>query len=168
MKKILMIIPLVILLCFTFGCPYFSEDVAEEPKVDIEVEKANVKLVMEQYVKAWKTLDMDLYSSIFSHAEDLVLFNEMDKERTVGWEALKEGVLKSFEQCKDVEVTFRDVVIDVHASGGVAWLSCLEDWNYVFQGEPGTDVGVWTTWVLEKQDSIWVIVHAHWSSPKEG
>jgi hypothetical protein len=166
MKKLLMIIPLVFLLCFTFSCQQKGEEVAEEPAVDVEAEKANVKLVMEQYVKAWKTLDMDLYSSIFSHAEDLVIFN-VDKERTVGWEALKEGVLKSFEQYKDVEATFRDVVIDVHVSGGVAWLSCLEDWNYVFQGEPGTSVGVWTTWVLEKQDSIWVIVHAHWSSPKE-
>ena len=166
MKKLLLILPLVFLVFFTFSCQKI-EEVAEEPAVDIEAEKANVKLVMEQYVKAWKTLDMDLYSSIFSHAEDLVLFNEMDKKRTVGWEALKEGVLKSFEQYKDVEVTFRDVVINVHASGGVAWLSCLEDWNYVFQGEPGADVGVWTTWVLEKQNSILVIVHAHWSSPKE-
>ena len=35
MKKLLTVIPLVILFCFTFGCQK-GEEVAEEPVVDIE------------------------------------------------------------------------------------------------------------------------------------
>ena len=38
MKKLLMILPLVILLCFTFGCQK-GEKVAEEPVVDVEADK---------------------------------------------------------------------------------------------------------------------------------
>ncbi len=37
MKKLLMIIPLVFLLCITFGCKQ-GEEVAEEPAVDVEAE----------------------------------------------------------------------------------------------------------------------------------
>ena len=36
MKKLLMILPLVFLLCFTFSCQKQAEEVAEEPAVDIE------------------------------------------------------------------------------------------------------------------------------------
>ena len=37
MKKLLMILPLVFLLCFTFNCKQ-AEEVAEEPVVDVEAE----------------------------------------------------------------------------------------------------------------------------------
>jgi hypothetical protein len=37
MKKLLMILPLVLVLCFTFSCQK-AEEVAEEPAVDVEAE----------------------------------------------------------------------------------------------------------------------------------
>ena len=39
MKKLFMVLPLVFLLCFTFSCQK-AEEVAEEPVVDVEAEKA--------------------------------------------------------------------------------------------------------------------------------
>ncbi len=38
MKKLLMIISLVILLCFTFSCQHEGEETAEEPTVDVEAD----------------------------------------------------------------------------------------------------------------------------------
>ena len=48
MKKLLMIIPLVFLLCLTFSCQKQAEEVAEEPVVDVEAEKANIQSVFDQ------------------------------------------------------------------------------------------------------------------------
>jgi ketosteroid isomerase-like protein len=42
MKKLLMILPMVFLLCFTFSCQK-AEEVAEEPMVDVEAEKKIVE-----------------------------------------------------------------------------------------------------------------------------
>jgi ketosteroid isomerase-like protein len=42
MKKLLIILPLVLLLCFTFSCQK-AEEMAEEPVVDVEAEKKIVE-----------------------------------------------------------------------------------------------------------------------------
>jgi ketosteroid isomerase-like protein len=47
MKKLLLILPLVFLLCFTFSCQK-AEEVAEEPVVDVEAEK----LIVEKELRA--------------------------------------------------------------------------------------------------------------------
>jgi ketosteroid isomerase-like protein len=54
MKKLLLILPMVFLLCLTFGCQK-AEEVAEEPVVDVEAEKLIVEkelLAMEIAQKA--------------------------------------------------------------------------------------------------------------------
>jgi len=47
MKKLLMILPLVMVLCLTFSCQK-AEEVAEEPEVDVEAEK----LIVEKELRA--------------------------------------------------------------------------------------------------------------------
>ena len=165
MKKLLFILPLVILLCFTFSCEKEDDDVAEEPVVDIESEKANVQAVLDQYTKAWETLDFEMFSKAFSHDDDLVIFSATPNKRYIGWEEFKDDVQKSFMEIENVEITFRDITIKVHASGNIAWLSCLEDWEFIYQGEPVSDEGARVTWILEKHNGQWVITHAHWSMP---
>ncbi|NIM59869.1 MAG: hypothetical protein GTO16_13160, partial [Candidatus Aminicenantes bacterium] len=51
MKKLLSVIPLVILLCFTFGCQQ-GEEVAEEPVVDVEADIAALKKIEEEWTAA--------------------------------------------------------------------------------------------------------------------
>lgn len=66
MKKLLMVIPLVILLCFTFAC----QDKAamaelEAMKAQAEVEEQNIALIMRQY-EAWNSGDVEAIKEIFS------------------------------------------------------------------------------------------------------
>ncbi|MEE9510274.1 MAG: serine hydrolase domain-containing protein [Candidatus Bathyarchaeia archaeon] len=49
MKKLLMVIPLVILLCFAFSCKK-GEEVAEDPAVDVEKQRANFEQ-LEGYIQ---------------------------------------------------------------------------------------------------------------------
>ena len=64
MKKLLMVIPLVILLCFTFGCQQ-GEEVAEEPVVDIEAEKEAVAESLQKLVDAAVSEDMEKLKSLW-------------------------------------------------------------------------------------------------------
>ena len=160
MKKFLTIIPLVILLCFTFSCQQ-GEEVAEEPAVDVEAEKANIQSVFDQYVKAWKTLNIDLFAEIFSHDADMVIFDA--ETRYDGWEAWQERLQNSIELIEDVNVTFREYSIKVHPSGTIAWLSAFEDATWTLEGQPDEVTGMRITWVLEKIEGKWIIVEGHWS-----
>jgi uncharacterized protein (TIGR02246 family) len=160
MKKFLTIFPLVILLCFTFSCQQGGE-VAEEPVVDVEAEKANIQSVFDQYVKAWKTLNIDLFAEIFSHDADMVIFDA--ETRYDGWEAWQERLQNSIELIEDVNVTFREYSIKVHPSGTIAWLSAFEDATWTLEGQPDEVTGMRITWVLEKIEGKWIIVEGHWS-----
>ena len=161
MKKLLLILPLVFLLCFTFSCQQYLEEVAEEPVVDVEAEKANIRTVLDQYAEAWKSSNIDHFSKIFSHDEDMVIFD--GQNRYVGWEAWKERLQNSIDLINDVNVTFRDYSIKVHRSGTIAWLSSLEDATWISQDQPNEVKGMRVTWVLEKIEGNWVIVQGHWS-----
>lgn len=164
MKKSRMIIPLVILLCFTFSCQQ-GEEVAEEPTVDVEAEKANIRTVLDQYAEAWKSSNIDHFSKIFSHDVDMVIFDS--QKRYVSWEVWKERLQNSFDLINDVNVTFRDYSIKVHRSGTIAWLSSLEDATWISQDQPDEVKGMRVTWVLEKIEGKWLIVQGHWSVSEE-
>ena len=133
-------------------------------KVDIEAEKARVQSVLEQWVQADETEDMEMVSKIFAHDTDMVTFGTNAAERWVGWEALKEAYQKLLESIEDIDISARDQVIKVHDSGKVAWFSLIEDLNFVAQGE-SVNMEMRVTGVLEKRDGNWVIVQAHFSVP---
>jgi len=64
MKKLLMVIPLVFLLCFTFGCQD-KEAMAEleEFRAQAEVEEQNKALVKRMY-EAWEKGDFEAYKEV--------------------------------------------------------------------------------------------------------
>jgi uncharacterized protein (TIGR02246 family) len=168
MKKLLLILPLVFLLCFTFSCQK-AEEVVEEPAVDVEAEKANIQSIFDQYAKAWKTKNIDLFAEIFSHDADMVIFDT--ETRYDGGEAWKERLQNSFDLIDDINITFRDYSIKVHPSGTIAWLSAFEDATWTTsEGQADKVEGMRITWVLEKTEGKWIIVEGHWSfsQPEEG
>ncbi len=130
-------------------------------KVNIEAEKESIRLIFDQYANAWKSLDIDKFSKIFSHDEDLVIFDTQN--RFDGWKAWKQRLINSIDLISDVKVTFRDYSIIVHPSGNIAWLSTLEDAAYISQDQIAELKVMRVTWVLEKREGIWVIVFGHWS-----
>ena len=166
MKKLLMI-SMVFMLCFAFGCQEEGEDMEEVAAVDIAAEKTNVQAVLDNYAKAWETLDFELFSSVFSHDSGLVIFSAVPSENLIGWEAFQEEIQKTFAENEAVEVTFRDVVIKVYGTGDLAWVTSLEDWKLMNQDQIVSDEGARMTWILEKQDGQWKVIHAHWSLPQE-
>ena len=82
MKKLLMILPLVFLLCMTFSCQK-GEEVAEEPVVDIAAEEAAIREVFETTSKAGLAKDVELFMSCM--AEDVVAISTGGKDDLREW-----------------------------------------------------------------------------------
>ena len=167
MKKLLTIIPLVILLCFTFSCQQ-GEEVAEEPVVDIEAEKAAVKACIDDFVTSWQTEDLELFSKIIAHDDDMVMFGTDAAEHFVGWEPMVESMQKQFDASENIQIETRELSIKVHKSGEVAWASFLMDLKVESMGEPFSLEGMRFTAVIEKRNGNWVFVQGHVSIPVAG
>ena len=148
---------LVILLVLFFSC-------AEN--VDIEAEKTAVKSILNQYLRAWASDDVDLFSEIISHDNDMVNYWTMASDRFVGWEELK----KKFQEpawFSDSKFEVDHQVIKVHSSGKVAWFSEVINWDYFSQEQQRRIEGLRFTGILEKQNEKWVFVQTHFSIPSE-
>ena len=71
MKKFLTIIPLVILLCFTFSCQQQGEEVAEEPVVDVEADVKALKTLVDEFDALYNAGDPEGLVALI-YAEDAV------------------------------------------------------------------------------------------------
>lgn len=64
MKRLLIVIPLVCLLCFALSCQQ-GEEVAEEPVVDVEADIEAINEIWSQYVLGANTGDFELWISLW-------------------------------------------------------------------------------------------------------
>ncbi len=105
MKKSLMIIPLVILLCFTFSCQAYEE----KPAVDIEADVEAIKEMLNQYAVAGNTGDFDLWISLW--ADDGIRMAP-DAPAVIGKEQIREAMKPAFDQMTlDITITIEDAKV---------------------------------------------------------
>ena len=116
MKKSLMIIPLVILLCFTFGCEY-GEKPVEEAVADVEADIKAIKGMVDEWVALYNAGDFERLVS-FYYAEDAVTMpvNEPIRE---GREAILSGFKKDNEKYDSPQLD-SSIAEDVRVSGDLA------------------------------------------------
>ena len=116
MKKLLMVIPLVLLLCFTFGCQK-AEEATEEPVVDVEAEEEAIRTLTTEWFAAELRRDMEACLSNF--APDAVLHVE-GAPTIVGISGIRAGYEEFFK------IPFTDWVMEprtvfVSESGDLAY-----------------------------------------------
>ena len=117
MKKIFVVIPLVFLFCFAFGCQQ-GEEVAEEPVVEVEVDVATLKNMLDEWVVLYNAGDFEKLVT-FYYAEDIV--DMTDNQPIIkGREAIlaqyKKGREESDQKCDS------SVAEDVRVSGDLAFV----------------------------------------------
>ena len=139
-----------------------------QKQIDIEAEKAQIKIVIDKLDQSIKNGDIDLYTECMAHDSDMVTFGTDVAERFVGWDALKESIQKQFLSFKDVNISVSNQIIKVHNSGNVAWYSEIIDWDLVVQDQLVNIKGLRLTGVLEKRNDKWIIVQFHASVPVSG
>ncbi|MCK5147891.1 nuclear transport factor 2 family protein [bacterium] len=136
-------------------------------QVDIEVEKQNVKTVLDQFIQASENENMELLSQIFAHDPDIISFGTEANERIVGWDKLRELMQNQFEATENSKLTVMNQVIKVHNSGKVAWFSEIIDWSLLSQDQEIILEGLRATGILEKREGRWVMVQLHYSVPAD-
>ncbi len=130
---------------------------------DLMVEKTKISSACDEYSRAWATEDIEIFSSLFAHTDDLVIFDGSSTFN--GWDAWKNRLVTSFPSAQDVKITFRDQKIQINTQGDAALLTATEDVSYVENGKPFSFKGMRVTWILVKMDGKWTIIHGHWSVP---
>ena len=148
MKKLLMIIPLVILLCFTFGCQQ-GEEVAEEPAVDVEP----LKNMLDEWVVLYTAGDFEKLVSFF-YAENVVVMPD-NQPILEGSEALLAEYKKEREKY-DSHVD-SSVVEDVRVSGDMAMVRGNDTGTYTTKdgGEPTKYDSKWVCIFERQSDGTW-------------
>lgn len=111
MKKFLMILPLVFLLCFAFSCKQ-SEQPTEEPAVDAEADVAAIRALLDEWYAAYNSGDADKLVSLYS---DDALIMGYGEPTQVGKEAILASFKEGFEKY-DLHVD-NGIIEDVRVSG---------------------------------------------------
>ncbi len=159
MKKLLFIIPLVILLCFTFGCQQ-AEEVAEEPVVDIEADVEAIKALFAHNSTVITSGDLDGWIAQFT--ED-VIFMPPNSGILKGKEAGREFARPWYEQL-NMEFDISVDEIEVHDNWAFARWSYKGLYTPKTGGETIQENGK-EIWILKRQfDGSWKCSHIIWNS----
>ncbi len=81
MKKLFKILPLVLVLCFAYGCEKEDEDVAEKPAVDLAAETEAVRAANIAWAKTGEAKDVAGMTSFFTE-DALILWTYDFGDRT--------------------------------------------------------------------------------------
>ena len=99
MKKLFTVIPLVLLLCFTFSCQK-AEEVAEGGLTEEEV-----NAIMADVLKVWNNADMEACDRVFS--ADYVEHDPMRGD-TIGLDAFKEVLNSYYENYSSMDLSIHE------------------------------------------------------------
>jgi len=159
MKNPILVVSLVLLLCFAFGCQRQREEVAEKPMVDLAAEKNAISKLTLDWFAAELRRDMD--ASLSYLAPDAV-FQAEGAPAIVGTTALRAAYEEIFK------IPFTDWVIEprtvvVSGSGDLAY--DIGSFKMVFEGPEGRkEEPQKSTIVWQKLEGQWKVVVCCFSS----
>ena len=133
-------------------------------RVNVEAEKASIKSVLDNCVKAIENSDIESFSKLWAHVPDILVLGTDAGERLVGWDALKKAIQEQWAAFPHVKTTMSDVTVHLLSGGRSAWATSLTAFKATVAAT-GQEIEISTrdTWVLEKRNKGWVIVHVHHS-----
>jgi len=158
MKKLFMILPLVLVLCFTFGCQQ-GEEVSEEPVVDIEADIVACKNLNDEWDEAYDARDIDRLVSIFT--DDAVRMPPSEPA-LIGKEDIRSDFQREFDQFSSEQ---ESEVVDVKIGGDLAFVRGT--WKEIKTPKAGGESRNFNgnfTFINQKQpDGSWKIICETWS-----
>lgn len=158
MKKLFFVIPLVTLLCFTFGCQE-GEEVAE---ILSNQEKEIVAQAVEEriayYIDAVKQLDIERMLGFWADTEGFVFAG--DGLLTVGYDTYTAQLREVISNTAEVtSIAYKKPHVYV-LSKDAASLSIEYEWSMIDRdGNTVNAKGSWT-YVFKKFDDVWKVVHS--------
>jgi ketosteroid isomerase-like protein len=124
-----------------------------------EVEAAPVAETIRRYIEAVETEDLAKYAELVAHDDGLTWYGSMPGQ-IVGWGELESDIRGMFEGLSDFKITQTDLCVHFSPFRQVAWATCLWDFR-AKSGDQEVVEPTRCTWVLERREGNWVIVHFH-------
>jgi len=140
-------------------------DVSTAAEKDLAGEKAAIKEVIEASIGWAMEKDTELLFGSVAQDEDFFYFSPDSASTISGFEMFKKFTNDTFvnDHFKALWFKTKKMVINVSASGDVAWYHCLLDDVGLWDGQEAGWHDVRWTGVLEKRGGRWVIVQMHFS-----
>lgn len=136
------------------GCKQYVTDSASEKKA--------VKAVIDNYAKSWITEDIELYSSTVVHDESLIHVGGSQVLNWIeGWTELEEIIIDQNQSFNDTEIEETKTWVNLSQSGEFAWAVTLWDLTTTLNDRTKCFLPLRCTWILEKMNGSWGIVHFH-------
>ena len=159
MKKLFMILPLVFLLCFAFGCQK-AEEVAEEPAVDVEADVEAIKGIIDDILRTWNEGDYEGYIALFD--EETVMLPP-NAPTVSGMETIRSIYRTHFDSSDfDLSITTEEI----HVCGDLAF--SRDGWKGSLNPKDGSEPIVFDNKVLSiykrQSDGSWKIWRGMYSS----
>ena len=154
MKKLLLILPLVFLLCFTFGCQK-AEEVAEEIGVEVvglsDEDVASIRTAHDDYVQAVMT--GGYVATIEYYTEDAIMMPP-NAPMVQGREALK-----AFSEAFPPATAFNMTLEEIDGRDDLAFVRGTYSMTFALEGapEPIQDIGKFIEILKKQQDGSWLI-----------
>jgi ketosteroid isomerase-like protein len=127
--------------------------------VAVENAEKEVKSALDQYVNSVEQEDMGQYAQIVAHDSTSVNFGSMG-EPIVGWEALRRVIEGQNTSLDSIRIEQSQVAIHILPGGTNAWATSL--WRFSAKsGQTLLNLPVRCTWILQKREGKWLIIHFH-------
>lgn len=158
LNKYLLSIPIFLLVIFS----------CSTNQVDLESERQQVKMVLDDFIVAHETKDLDLLSSCFSDKPDILILGTDSDELWVDQKSMVDAQRRAYDTFDKVKLSVREKVLKMDKSGKTSWFYMKVDWFVELKGVKHKFNDVRTTGVLENVGGKWRIVQIHTSLPVEG
>ncbi len=160
MRKILAVTAFLVFL-IAIACQPQGES-EQAAAVDPAAEEQAVSEALDDFMNAVEMEDMNYFGDVVVHDPDKVFIGGSADGYVVGWDALVALMEAHNEVFSDTKITQSDLKLHLLPDGKTAWATSLWDMAATF-GEEQKQLPVRCTWVLEKRDGEWKIVHFHLS-----
>lgn len=160
MKKITLLLFLAALAAGCQKCP-------ENKPVDQQAAIKEIQTVLENYVIANETQQLELIHSIWAPSEDIVVIGTDQDEMLVGWTQIEAAIKKQFDNFEETYIAVTDQIIKVNETGNTGWFSEIVHYSFLYQGKPQSFEGIRFTGVINKSNGEWHIVQSHMSIPHQ-
>ncbi|MDP2424006.1 MAG: nuclear transport factor 2 family protein [Bacteroidales bacterium] len=139
--------------------------VAQESQKKRNEEEIKILLVLEKYIIANETQNLQLIEEIWATDEPIVAFGTDAGEKILGWEDLRNAYRRQFNSFKDTYISARNQTIRINETCTTAWFSQILNYNFLLEGVAKKYEGIRFTGVLVKKDGQWKLVQIHLSMP---
>jgi len=132
---------------------------------DTDLETSKIETVLEKYVIANETQNLELVKKVWAPQDDIIVFGTTSDEKLVGWDNIQETMERQFGSFKDTYISVSDQYIKINETGNADCFAEVINYNFIYNGEARSYEGVRFTGVMRKIDEEWYIVQSHMSVP---